>query len=627
MAINRFFRRTAAAFEPELLPVEAVAAAAQNRQKQFDVNFQMAEKIGETSINALTQDRGRANTIVQGYKSEVSDIVNKSGGDFSRLGQQLRSLSSKIKRDFLPGGEVHAIQLNKSLEDQFIKENKERVKKGDITADQLDGGLAFLRRNFEGTNFDPNSREGQILNTFSINKFTDINKKSLDIAEKIIPQIQEEGFDYVNGSWVKTFNGKTEILTQEDIAQTVLGNLMNDQEVIQFLVQQGQFSNNTPPTNADILATLTPFALSAGEVFQKNNVSVKESQKANPFSLESIRQAGQQPVIGFVRDTVTVKPKSRTGTLSLSTLVGKDPDHRLTGRQGPIGAFNKTDLSTNTAKFEDFKQMLDSKEGLARFEREGIDPNLLKVILKDNPNASNEDIINMYERSNQFANNAAQSIFHDLGRKPMEELTKTIIDSNAYLNMSTRFITPEGQLSSDMSAKEAIGKMGLTKDELKNLTISGIENAGEGRSNLGLRVVTPKGTLIIQDALPVQATDAYAPAFELGRINFTEDLESTHVNINQGIPGMDPMWVKSVKEFEFNPYANVYETRIKLYQTDSQGLRLPDENGEISPMTDESGRFEVTPNDISQRLTDAGVLQQVMPRGASSSNNRRFNTN
>jgi hypothetical protein len=256
-----------------------------------------------------------------------------------------------------------------------------------------------------------------------------------------------------------------------------------------------------------------------------------------------------------------------------------------------------------------------------------LDLNLLDTISKDNPNAAIQESINIYNRSIEFADNAAQTTFYNISREVSDRLTETIIKSNAFLNMRAKFITPEGVLSPNMTAKEAINSMNLSDDEIGNLVISGIENSGEGRGNLALRSVTPKGTLLIEDALPAQAADAYAPAFELGRINFTEELESSHVNINQGIPDMKPLWVKGVKETEFNPIANVYETKIKLYQTDSKGLRLPDENGEITPMTDESGRFEITPNDISQRLTDAGVLQQVMPRGASSSDNRRFNTN
>ena len=189
--------------------------------------------------------------------------------------------------------------------------------------------------------------------------------------------------------------------------------------------------------------------------------------------------------------------------------------------------------------------------------------NLLQTIVNDNPGNTNEQNENLYLRSQKFANNAAQTTFSTLGKKVSDNLTDTVIKSKAFMNSRVKIISPEGVLSTDMSAKEAISELNLSQEDIDNLVISGVENSGEGRGNLALRAVTTNGTLLIEDMLPVQATDAFKPSFELGRINFTEDLESRVVDINQGIPGQDRLWAKSIKEIEFNPSAGVYETKLK----------------------------------------------------------------
>lgn len=136
MAANRFERSAPVQFDLYETPLEPLMMALEAKQRRYDTGYQLAEQLGEVSLDALQQDRPRANELVSGWRNKIDDMVTQYDGDYSRMYKDLGALRTEVRRSLLPGGEGAAIMSNlKSVQDA-TKEQRERLASGKITQAQ-----------------------------------------------------------------------------------------------------------------------------------------------------------------------------------------------------------------------------------------------------------------------------------------------------------------------------------------------------------------------------------------------------------------------------------------------------------------------------------------------------------
>lgn len=137
MAIGRYFQPTP--YEGQLYtpPVDVIAGALEKAQKQYDTNFLLTESLRNKYVEALPQDRAKANERQKQFESQIDATVAKYNGDYGAATADLYKLTSDMRKAFSPGGEMHAIQQRYTTVAESMKAERERLAKGDVTSDMV----------------------------------------------------------------------------------------------------------------------------------------------------------------------------------------------------------------------------------------------------------------------------------------------------------------------------------------------------------------------------------------------------------------------------------------------------------------------------------------------------------
>lgn len=185
MAVGRYFNPTP--YEGKLYtpPVEVLAGALEQAQKQYDTNFLITEKLRNKYINARQQDRARANQIQQEFEKEIDATVAKYNGDYGAATSDLYRLTSKMGKMFGPGGEAAAIENNYNIVQESLKQEKERIGKKDngITSEQY----ALLQRYYQNQDPTTLAEDGVYtqVSPIALAAYVDEGKAAGDILNKV----------------------------------------------------------------------------------------------------------------------------------------------------------------------------------------------------------------------------------------------------------------------------------------------------------------------------------------------------------------------------------------------------------------------------------------------------------
>lgn len=135
---NRYYYSAPTEFKLEETPLQPLMMALNAKQKRFDVSKQLSDDIYDSAIDALPQDRKRADEIVGGWRTKVDDLVAKYDGDYAQILPELNSLKRQIKNELSPGAQGAQIITHKGLYGERLKAEQERLAKGEITQNQLE---------------------------------------------------------------------------------------------------------------------------------------------------------------------------------------------------------------------------------------------------------------------------------------------------------------------------------------------------------------------------------------------------------------------------------------------------------------------------------------------------------
>jgi hypothetical protein len=255
MAINRFTQRQAAQFDPYTPPLDVLQGALQMKQAQYEKYYALADELGQTKMNALDPDRARANTIIRGYNDRIEKVAQEYGGDYSRMGKDLLSLTRQIKRDFSPGGEAHAIEYNYSDYQKWLERQQELLKKGSIKASQLNAGSKYLLSNYTGIGeFDAQTGRFNRIGLEEINPYVDINELVTEYGEPIISNALEQvGWTLSEDGrvWVKNKVGVEEV-SRERVMKVLSQGIMSNRGYMDYAQQMDRFGAPIDPAEVEM---------------------------------------------------------------------------------------------------------------------------------------------------------------------------------------------------------------------------------------------------------------------------------------------------------------------------------------------------------------------------------------
>lgn len=408
MAVNRYYRGTPYQGSLYVPPVQFVAQALESAQKQYDVNYAQAQGLKDQYIQALPQDRARANELQNEMSSKIDNLVGTYNGDYSQIGKGLIDLQRQLKKAFSPGGEAAAIQNNYNMVQASLARERERLAKGEIDANQL-----HLLQNYYNqtgrTTYDPDTQSYSQVPVVDLPKSYDIHKEFEEYMKGVKPKVVERS--YPTGR--KTLDGylefkttKQAVIDPNETANGFAAKLRNDLQYQNYIGVMGSLAGLDPQTitNNVIQEYATNVIPTRTGVFEDSqNLSYKEDWVAK----ENLNYAHQQALEAlrdkYVKGRMLFKQsldqQSQTGELVPATInVAKSLDKQWAPlptelRSGDPGEY----------PFEWMGNLLGSKKPLSYNDlmttnRLDVNKPLLSSIKKQNPNMADSDLIRVYNQ-------------------------------------------------------------------------------------------------------------------------------------------------------------------------------------------------------------------------------------
>lgn len=181
-------------FEYKPLNLAAFAVPLAQMQEKFDVTQAAIEgsDVDLTHLN-LGTDPIKAEALKQTYKDKRDELVKNLAetGNYTQAASKLKELNRLWQND----PERKAIEYNYTTRQNYIKEQKERMDKGEITRDQYYQDIARKDREYktgQGTYWqhDPNLKEGQYNLYGTKGRLKDLEKDLEEMSWKVANAIE-----------------------------------------------------------------------------------------------------------------------------------------------------------------------------------------------------------------------------------------------------------------------------------------------------------------------------------------------------------------------------------------------------------------------------------------------------
>lgn len=317
MAINRFSKTTPVQFVLPKTPLEPLIGALESKQRRYDQGFALADELSNQYIDALEQDRARANAITGGWQERIDNIVEGYEGDYSQVYKDLYGLKRDIKKSFSPQGEAGAIQLSKKNYTDRLKAERDRLAKGDITEKQLEWWQQNTLGGYTGIGeMDPVTGAYNVLDPENIAKYVNPDELLHEALGNIAAQEGGEEVVSIGGQWMVKNGTKYEVITPERVQSAVMGTLGNNPEYLNYVSQlagwQGLDVKDT------IMKDITSRAATMTNLYAKGNLWTTMDYKANQFAL---KQMGIDAIKNMMQPSGDTRPGfSQNSSLSQFTI-------------------------------------------------------------------------------------------------------------------------------------------------------------------------------------------------------------------------------------------------------------------------------------------------------------------
>lgn len=419
MAINRYFNPVPLEAQLYTPPVEFIAKALEGAQKQYDTNFQFAEQMKGQYIDALPQDRARANELQNEISSGIDKIVQKYSGDYSQATKDLYLLKTEAERKFKPGSEGYAIAQNFKLYTEGMKEAQARLAKGEINQTQFELWRNKINSTYQGVKPDEVTGAYNPIQLESLAPFADSNKIVNEALDKLKPrEVTRVQPTRDPSTGMIVLNKTTESAIDEVEAYGAMQTaLLQDDKFMSYWIQINRLAGTDPEVELQKLLNQyaqTTLPAKSGIFKSTQDIDLKEDPiardqraLARQRQLEELRFRNRVRFDKYKREAddkeayddteLSVLGRTRTGFQAYKPV---DYEGGLgLGWLGPLpGLANKPKL--------DVDQVLNSRQ------RQDINYPLLKAIRQANPNRPSTDVWEIYNDSVTKGINYGEDIYY-----------------------------------------------------------------------------------------------------------------------------------------------------------------------------------------------------------------------
>lgn len=214
----------------------------------------------------------------------------------------------KIKRNIRdqlsPGGEGGAILANYNAYTGALKEERERLKKGEITEDQLRAWDTYTMNNYTGVGTkDPLTGNFNIMSPDGIAKYADPNKIMYDALSKLKAEEGGDEIVYDKGNWIIKKGTKFEVLSPDRIKDATATALIGSPEYMNYAKQLARFRGQDP--GQSVMQDVTTRSNLFGSIYSYENQWNTMDKTANPYSLAAYKHSLQKELMYEPYDPLT----------------------------------------------------------------------------------------------------------------------------------------------------------------------------------------------------------------------------------------------------------------------------------------------------------------------------------
>jgi hypothetical protein len=409
--------------------VEFIATALEAAQKQYDVNYEALSKIRDTYINARDPDKPRAAQKMKEYSDEIDAIVSKYNGDYSQATKDRRELERKIKTDFSPNGEMYAIQNDYNTEVTAIQNARKRLGSKENGIDTLQfNALKSWYKKQPGVTFDKDKGIWSSIEAIDLPNAYDLPKNFEEYMTKVPERTTEE----MRATQDVTLDGyhvfEKVKLKGKDYKEASTGwkAMLNSDFAYQSYIQMlAKLTDQDPNAFSEAITSdyeqnIIPGRTGFTEV-GKDYEFVRDYKAEEAF-----KAATKAKTQGFGVDMdnnggfVTSKLKVAGNGAAAPALA---PTSKADGELSPfmqgvltLGAYVNPQLDVLSKALEPLKDVpIPYSELMTSPKYSGLNRDRLKSIKEANPNMSDKDLINLYnkeEKENNLMSNVHYVAFN-----------------------------------------------------------------------------------------------------------------------------------------------------------------------------------------------------------------------
>jgi len=298
--INRFTRRSPYDLGLYTPPVEAIQKSMEVMQRQYEINYQVADALKNQFIPSLPQDRQLANQIQKQWATKVDDLVSKYKGNYAQASQDLRKLQSEMRNDLNPGGTAHAITTNFSQYQTWLKNQQDRLEKGKIIADDVNLANNYIMKNYQGIgNIDPVTGSFNKLQTEEVADYQDPNEIIDKVYKEFKPEKGKTSYTVFQNGLQTQVEEEFESMDPNRLNSAFQQALFSEPKYITYVQQRAKFAGVPKDQALGFVADLaTQRANSLGYL---NKTSGSKSER-DPLALINARAAADRVNIKYKND-------------------------------------------------------------------------------------------------------------------------------------------------------------------------------------------------------------------------------------------------------------------------------------------------------------------------------------
>jgi len=282
--MGRFYQTAKREFVDNFIyqpPVELMAKVIGNADKQvLDTETEALAIYDKLKAQGLKADEPRLQEIIQGYQSQIEDlsgVMQKSPLEFRKEIGKIRNLSRTIGNDWSSQGEVGKIQEQYAARNAYAKELQDGVEKGKILQENATQALQKFDNEYQGVNYKSASEYNRY-NSENLNEYVDADKIADEIGEGWKADVKSKGYDYADGQWVRTVNGKREVADETEIQDSIQRTLLKNEKVRAYYDQQQRLGFMSPEQFAQKIGnTASVYSKKHGYVKQEDETRMKEN--------------------------------------------------------------------------------------------------------------------------------------------------------------------------------------------------------------------------------------------------------------------------------------------------------------------------------------------------------------